>query len=91
MMNEAKKNMESLDMEEMEQVSGGCSVVGGKLIPSQGCRCGSAAEDMALNSVTFDPERGSTRFRFLCGKCGRPLNSYSSGDKTKEFAGYIIS
>ena len=90
MMNETKKNIETLEMEAMEQVTGGCSVVGGKLIPSQGCRCGSAAEDMNLNSVTFDPDRGSTRFRFLCGKCGRPLNSYSGGDHTAEYSGFII-
>ena len=82
MMNETKKNMETLDTDAMEQVSGGLEIVGGKAVSSAGCSCGSAPGEMVFNAATYDPGTGKTRFRFVCAKCGKPLNFYRTGDLT---------
>ena len=82
MMNETKKNMEPLDTDAMEQVSGGLEIVGGKAVSTEGCRCGSAPDEMVFNAATYDSDAGRTRFRFVCARCGRPLIYYRSGDRT---------
>jgi len=90
MSNEAKNKMKELNEEDLGVVSGGCEIVGGKMVSSAGCRCGSAPEEMKFNAVSYDPDTNRTRCRFVCSLCGRPLNFYRTGDRTEEFRPFIV-
>ena len=89
MSNEIRNQVKALNEEDMELVSGGCQIVGGKMVSTAGCRCGSAPEEMTFNSVSYDPDINMTRCRFICSRCGNPLNFYRTGDRTEEFRPFI--
>lgn len=88
---EIKKNesIHSLEPEELEAVSGGWKIENGKLIPSAGCRCGSAPEDMVYTSVSIHESGERTVCRFICSKCGRPLNALYNLDRFDEFSALL--
>ena len=79
------ETIRSLEPDELEGVSGGWTIANGTLIPSCGCRCGSAPEDMTLTSVSIHENGQSTLCRFICSKCGRPLNGIYNLDRYEEF------